>query len=365
MKSGIINIYKEQGYTSFDVVAKLRGILRIKKIGHTGTLDPMAEGVLPVCIGKATRVVDFLADRDKEYRAVVRLGVTTDTDDVTGNVLSAVPSEEMAERVAGGLLTETAVRDVVSQFVGEIAQIPPMYAAIKVGGKKLYELARAGQTIERKPRRVTIYGISAERVSWGNFAERLYAETNTGLGDATIAGADTFADYPEIEMTVRCSKGTYIRSLARDIGERLGCGGTLAALTRTWVGAFSSEDSLRLSEVEELLAEETSLPTDRDEADYGSRRLDALYNRKKLVSIDEVFAEYPKIVFADNATKNVLNGGAVAVGDVRMISENPASVSRLFRGYLSDNAGGSFVGLYEMVSNGQGNIFQLKKMFYE
>lgn len=155
MYNGIINVYKEKGYTSFDVVARMRGICGQKKIGHTGTLDPDAEGVLPVCLGKATKVCDMLTDSDKVYRAVMQLGIETDTQDLTGTVLSAceVP-----------VLTETEIRDVIRTFQGEIMQVPPMYSALKVNGKKLCDLARAGVTVERKARPVTIYEIRIERV---------------------------------------------------------------------------------------------------------------------------------------------------------------------------------------------------------
>ena len=188
MYNGIINVYKEKGYTSFDVVARMRGICGQKKIGHTGTLDPDAEGVLPVCLGKATKVCDMLTDSDKVYRAVMQLGIETDTQDLTGTVLSAceVP-----------VLTETEIRDVIRTFQGEIMQVPPMYSALKVNGKKLCDLARAGVTVERKARLVTIYEIRIERV-----------------------------ELPEIELTVSCSKGTYIRTLCHDIGQKFGCPGT-------------------------------------------------------------------------------------------------------------------------------------------
>ena len=192
MYNGIINVYKEKGYTSFDVVARMRGICGQKKIGHTGTLDPDAEGVLPVCLGKATKVCDMLTDSDKVYRAVMQLGIETDTQDLTGTVLSAceVP-----------VLTETEIRDVIRTFQGEIMQVPPMYSALKVNGKKLCDLARAGVTVERKARPVTIYEIRIERV-----------------------------ELPEIELTVSCSKGTYIRTLCHDIGQKFGCGAAMKSL---------------------------------------------------------------------------------------------------------------------------------------
>ena len=169
MKSGIINVYKEAGFTSFDVVAKLRGILKIRKIGHTGTLDPDATGVLPICIGKATKICDVLTDRDKTYRAVMRLGIVTDTLDMSGNVLE---TNEVT-------VTEEDVKTAIMSFVGDIMQIPPMYSALKVNGQKLVDLARKGQVVERKPRPVTLYDISIE--------------------DITL---------PLVTFTISCSKGT-------------------------------------------------------------------------------------------------------------------------------------------------------------
>ncbi len=209
---GIINIYKEQGFTSFDVVAKLRGITHVRKIGHTGTLDPDAEGVLPVCIGNATALCDMLTDKTKEYETVMRLGITTDTQDITGTVV-----EEKDVN-----LSEADVISCKDKFTGDIEQIPPMYSAIKVDGKKLYELARQGKTIERRPRPVTIHSI--EILS---------------------------TDLPRVRMRISCSKGTYIRTLCHDMGEALGCGACMESLLRTRSGQFRIEDAVKLSTVQE------------------------------------------------------------------------------------------------------------------
>ena len=236
MKSGILNIYKEKGYTSHDVVARLRGIVGQKKIGHTGTLDPEAEGVLPVCLGRATKVCDMLTDKDKTYETVLLLGISTDTQDITGKVLSERSPDDPG--LPGGAGTEEKAEACISGFVGEYDQIPPMYSALKVGGKKLYELAREGRTIERKSRKVMIYGIKIREI-----------------------------DLPRIRMEVKCSKGTYIRTLCHDIGEKLGCGGCMEELLRTRVGQFSLEQSLKLSQVEQIVHEgridEILMPTDR------------------------------------------------------------------------------------------------------
>ena len=188
---GIINVYKEAGFTSHDVVAKLRGICRQKKIGHTGTLDPQATGVLPVCLGSATRACEMLTDRTKEYVAELLLGQITDTQDTTGTVLE---EREVA-------VDEAQVREVIESFVGGYDQIPPMYSALKVNGKKLYELARAGKEVERQARHVDLPSIEILEI-------RL----------------------PVVKFRVECSKGTYIRSLCADIGGKLGCGGTMQSL---------------------------------------------------------------------------------------------------------------------------------------
>lgn len=217
MLNGIINIYKEAGFTSHDVVAKMRGICRQKKIGHTGTLDPQATGVLPVCLGSGTKLCDMLTDKDKEYEAELLLGVTTDTQDTTGQILSESPVT----------VSEEKVRETVLSFVGDYMQVPPMYSALKVDGKKLYELAREGKEIERKARPVKILEIEILDVS-----------------------------LPVVKMRVACSKGTYIRTLCADIGEQLGCGGTMKSLVRTRVGSFSIRDAYTLSELEKIRDEE-------------------------------------------------------------------------------------------------------------
>ena len=217
MYNGIMNVYKEAGFTSHDVVAKLRGICKQKKIGHTGTLDPDAVGVLPVCFGSGTKLCDMLTDWDKEYIATLRLGVDTDTQDLTGQALFQADGETLAA------LTQEQVRESLLSFLGDYAQIPPMYSALKVNGKKLYELARAGKEVERKPRTVQIRELE--------------------ILDMRL---------PVVRFRVVCSKGTYIRTLCHDIGEKLGCGGAMASLTRSRVGIFGIEEALRLSEIEKL-----------------------------------------------------------------------------------------------------------------
>lgn len=242
--NGIINVYKERGFTSHDVIAKLRGICKMKKIGHTGTLDPEAVGVLPVCFGSGTKLCDMLTDWDKEYVAVLRLGVVTDTQDMTGRVISQCDAEMIED------LTETQVRDVVMDFVGDYDQIPPMYSALKVDGKKLYELAREGKEIERKPRTVQIKEIEIQDM-----------------------------ELPLVRMRVVCSKGTYIRTLCHDIGVKLGCGGAMESLTRSRVGIFDIENALTLAELEQL--------RDADKISTVIIPPDAVFEKDKPVTVNE------------------------------------------------------------------------------
>ena len=248
---GIINVRKEKGFTSFDVVAKLRGILKMKKIGHTGTLDPDAEGVLPVCIGKATRVCDLLTDKDKVYEAVMLLGKETDTQDMTGTILKESEVNLSIEEV----------KQCIESFVGEYAQIPPMYSALKINGKKLYELAREGNTVERKPRPIRIHSI--------NLIEYRQME---GL----------------FTMDVTCSKGTYIRTLCHDIGEKLGCFGAMESLQRTRVGVFTLENALTLEQIEVLMKQNEL--------------------EQQILSVDALFPEYPAFQIRDEFAAKLSNG---------------------------------------------------------
>ena len=298
MKSGIINVYKEKGFTSFDVVAKLRGILKTKKIGHTGTLDPDAEGVLPVCIGRATKVCDILTDKDKVYEAVMLLGVEKDTQDTSGEVLCEKPVEA----------DKDAVEKAILSFVGEYDQVPPMYSALKVNGKKLYELAREGKTVERKARRVHIFSIEILEM-----------------------------DLPRVRMSVHCSKGTYIRTLCHDIGTMLGCGGCMDKLLRTKVGVFELKDTLKLAQIDEL----AKLGMVED----------------KIISVDELFEDYTKVWVKQEFDVVVHNGNRV---EKRMFTEKlPLNTERL-RVYDSKNV---FIGIFEYSE--ERKDFKPVKMFYE
>lgn len=224
--NGVIVIDKDENMTSFDVVARMRRICGTKKIGHTGTLDPDATGVLPICIGNATRAADIMSGADKKrYRALLRLGTATDTFDASGRVTKTGNAE---------LISDEEIENAVSAFTGDIMQVPPMYSAIKVGGKKLYELAREGKSVELAPRSVRIESI-----------EILKRDKN------------------DIYLDVLCSKGTYIRSLCSDIGQKLGCYAHMAALRRTVSGNFSEKDAVRLSDLTGENAESFLIPTDR------------------------------------------------------------------------------------------------------
>ncbi len=297
MRNGVINIYKEQGFTSHDVVAKLRGILKQKKIGHTGTLDPDAEGVLPVCLGSGTKLCDMLTDRDKTYEAVLLLGQSTDTQDISGTVL------ERAEVS----VTEAMAGEAILSFVGAYEQIPPMYSALKVGGRKLCDLARAGQEVERKARPVVIYGIEILEVCM-----------------------------PRIRMSVSCSKGTYIRTLCHDIGEKLGCHGCMEKLLRTKAGQFLLEDSLRLSEVERL----------RDEG-----RLE-----EAILPVDEVFTAHPKAVLKKESSRLGYNGNSFRKTDLTVQDVKEGEIR------VYDHAG-AFIGIYAW-HPGQ-RLYRPVKMFYQ
>ena len=261
MANGIIIIDKPADWTSMDVCAKLRGILKTKKVGHAGTLDPMATGVLPVFVGQATRGVSFAESGDKEYLAALRLGLVTDTQDTSGQVLHR--TEELPDRAA--------LEAVLPRFTGEISQLPPMYSAIKIGGKKLYELARAGKEVERAPRPVTIHALEVVE--------------QTGPNCYTLR--------------VRCSKGTYVRTLCHDIGAALGCGGCMSALRRTEAAGFSLAEAVPLEAL-----------------------LDAPDPAALLRPVDAYFFRYPAMTVEGTALRKAKNGNpfpcSAADGDWRV-----------------------------------------------
>lgn len=254
MLHGVINIYKEPGFTSHDVVAKLRGICKQKKIGHTGTLDPAATGVLPVCLGAATKLCDFLTEKQKEYIAHMRLGMTTDTQDSTGTVLTKQEVE----------VEPAKVEEVMASFVGPYDQLPPMYSALKVNGQKLYDLARQGVEVERKTRPVEILELEILEM-----------------------------DLPEVVFRAKVSKGTYIRTLCHDIGQDLGCGAVMTGLERTKSGSFTKETAFTLAEVESM----------RDAGTLESH----------ILPIDQVLQEFEPLQIQPMAQKLLDNGNPIPI----------------------------------------------------
>lgn len=265
--NGIILIDKPQDWTSHDVVAKLRGILHERRIGHSGTLDPLATGLLVVFVGRATRAVEFAEADSKEYIAGLRLGLSTDTQDISGNVIAE----------CSDLPDEGAVRRAVNSFIGDIEQIPPMYSAIKIGGKKLYELARKGQSVERAPRKITVSSI-----------EIIGKEGN---------------DYI---LKIACSKGTYIRTLCNDIGALLGCGACMSSLRRVRAGAFSIEDAHSIDEVEN--------------AANDGRVVDIM------LPVDTLFSALPELKVPESTANRLKTGNIIKIsaadGDYRVYSDS-------------------------------------------
>lgn len=302
--NGVINVYKEAGFTSHDVVAKLRGIVKQKKIGHTGTLDPDAEGVLPVCLGNATKLCGLLTEKEKTYRAVLLLGQTTDTQDTSGRVLTEAPVTATGEQV----------REAIMSFLGDYDQVPPMYSALKVNGKKLYELAREGKEVERQARRVRILDMEIHEI-------RL----------------------PEVTFTVTCSSGTYIRTLCQDIGEKLGCGGCMKSLLRTKVDRFELANSHKLSELETMMHE---------------GRIEEV-----LLPVDDVFAACPAVRIRQESDRLIQNGNPFGKEDIaETTGECPPEGTELERNCVRVyNSEGDFRGLYRREQGGR--RYKPEKMF--
>ncbi len=260
--NGIAVIWKPSGITSHDVVYKVRRTLKMKRVGHTGTLDPMAEGILPICVGRATRAADIVGGSEKEYLAVMRLGVETDTLDAEGEIIKTCDAN----------VSDDDILSAVSQFSGEIMQIPPMYSAVHHEGKRLYELARKGITVERKPRKITIHSLSV----------------------LNICGND-------VTLNIVCSRGTYIRTLCADIGSVLGCGAHMSSLERTRSGVFDKEKSVTLAQFEEEGA-------------------------AHLMPVDTLFMHLPKIILTPYQETRVKNGAVIYLevpsGEYRLYAEN-------------------------------------------
>ncbi len=295
--NGIINILKPPGMTSFDVVAYSRGVLKTKKVGHTGTLDPEAVGVLPVCVGNATKAIEFITDKDKTYRAEITLGIETDTQDKTGKIISLHDVN----------VTKEEFEAVLKKFEGKIMQTPPMYSAVKINGKKLYELARLGRVVDRVPRAVTIFSLKCvEQVSDAKYL-----------------------------IDIRCSKGTYIRTLCSDIGGKLGCGAHMSFLVRLCAGPFDIDTSITLEELKDL-------------ADKG--RIN-----EKLIKTEKVFEDFNKITLDVKDHKKFLNG---------VLTDAPTGFKEgeIVRVYTGNN---EFFAIGEIIMQSEKSKLKSKKLFID
>ena len=288
--NGVLNIFKNKGMTSFDVVSRIRKIAKEKKVGHTGTLDPEAEGVLPVCIGKGTKIIDFIMDSEKGYSVKFKLGIKTTTYDLEGEII---------EERDTSFLKEEEVRKAINSFKGEYLQVPPMFSALKKNGVRLYELARKGIEVEREGRNITIYDIENIKI-----------------------------ELPYVSMDVTCSKGTYIRSLCYDIGERLNVFATMTDLKRFKTSFFCEEDSININDLNEENIKE------------------------KLISIEDALKNYPKIYIEKGYTKLIANG--VRVGDKRFTKDFVEN-NVLYRVYGEDK---EFLGLGKKNEEG----FKMEKL---
>ena len=283
MLNGVINVYKEKGYTSHDVVAIVRKTLNIKKVGHTGTLDPDAEGVLQVCIGQATKLADYIMAERKSYTAEITFGAETTTQDASGDIIKEYEYT----------FDENRLREVIDTFKGEQTQVPPMYSAIKINGKKLYEIAREGREIERKAREITVYDIRIAEINPPNKAI----------------------------IEIDCSKGTYIRSLCSDIGNKLGWGAFMSSLTRTASGKFKLNEAVKLDELKNV--------AERGEAE------------KFIIPPDDVLSGYKRVTVSEKADKYLYNGGKIYGGYLKY--DKKPSNNEIVLGY---DATGRLVGIY-------------------
>jgi tRNA pseudouridine55 synthase len=309
--NGIMNVLKPAGMTSFDVVGFLRRISGQKKIGHTGTLDPSAVGVLPICFGNATKAIEFMIDKDKVYRAELTLGIATDTQDSSGRLISAADVEQ----------DDDAISHVVQNFAGDIKQLPPMYSAIKIGGKKLYEIARQGGTVEREARIIKIFSINVIKI-WDDKVHFYKGDNNT----------EFFVK--KVLFDVHCSKGTYIRTLCHDIGEKLGCGGHMSFLVRTRAGKYDLAQALTIEEIKDLAGENCLSDS--------------------LVPVETVFEQFDSVNLEESDCARYNNGVSIKI----ILSKNDNNI--LKRVY--DN-NGVFLGIGELISDGQDTYLKSKKFF--
>ncbi len=299
--NGIIDVLKPSGMTSFDVVAHLRGLLGIRKIGHAGTLDPLAAGVLPMCIGRATRAIEFLMDKDKYYRAELTLGVVTDSQDSTGNVISTAEVN----------CSDTEIEAAVRSFTGKYLQMPPMHSALKVGGKRLYELARDGVEIERQQRELMVYS-------------------------SAVLGIERDSS-TKVMFDVHCSKGTYIRTLCADIGERIGCGGHMSFLLRKRAGPFEIKDAFTLEDLAEMQSNGTI--------------------QTAFLGVESIFCAYPCYKLDEQSDKKFRNGMNVKVPDIQSLANE--SDGDLCSGGSNECDDGSKINSYVRVYSVTGKFIAL------
>lgn len=299
MIHGVLPVHKPKGYTSHDIVGKIRRYTKQKRVGHTGTLDPEVEGVLPICLGQATRIAEYIQDMPKQYRGALRLGVATDTEDHTGSIVS--------EKKVISIPTEEEILDAMQALIGVIQQVPPMYSAVKVNGKRLYELARQGKVVERKAREVQIYDFRLLLLEPGN--------------------------NPEIHFEVTCSKGTYIRTLCVDLGKKLGYPAHMTSLVRTKSGPFALEDCATLEEIEQVVE---------------SKDWDSL-----MISIGDALPQLSSVIVPDHQKEMIYNGISIQLDQPVVCKE------KLVKIYSEQ---GRFLGIYRDKSNG---ILVPEKVFRE
>ena len=302
--NGILNVYKPKGITSHTVVAKIRRITGVKRVGHSGTLDPMACGVLPVLVGNAASVQELITGHDKVYRAGLVFGKITDTADITGKVISENEVD----------FTKQALAQTIKGFVGTQMQLPPMYSAIKINGQKLYDLARRGIEVERKAREITVYSIDIS----GEFKEK------------------------RCVLDIACSKGTYIRTLGEDIGKALGCGACLESLERLRCGVFTAQEAVRLEQLEEL---------------YNQGNIEQI--EKMLISPEEIFLDLPKVCFSEFYTRLSLNGAEIYLKKAQ-IAEKTFEKTQFCRVY---NSKGVFYAIGQLMDFDAGKAIKLKYRF--
>ena len=348
---GIINVYKEKGYTSHDVVARLRGITGERHIGHTGTLDPAAAGVLPMCLGTATKACELLTEKGKEYETVLLLGIETNTEDATGEIVSVGDVSN---------ITDEMIYKAVKSFEGDISQVPPMFSATRINGQRYYDLARQGKEIEREAKQIHIDAIDmisdvtrcqlAEKDLFKPFSDSMLArfaeepdpEEGRWHWENNDIRKDENKDIPVIRVALRiaCEKGTYIRTICADIGKKLGCGGCMERLLRTRSGAFSVQDSHSLAELEEIfsklnISEENSASIDESK--------DIL--KDVLISADKCFMEYPALHCKEKFDSVLNNGNLMRMRHFKEYIEVPDAINRVY------NSKNEFKALYEWVEN--------------